>query len=63
MCTRVQVMHEPAFRDVIRHKSAQQVTYDCCNGWTRESPNADACLKRKWDLRKSLKRKRIKQMN
>ncbi|KAL9907597.1 epidermal growth factor-like protein slowdown isoform 1-T3 [Glossina fuscipes fuscipes] len=45
MCTRVQVMHEPAFRDVIRHKSAQQVTYDCCNGWTRESPNADACLK------------------
>lgn len=47
MCTRVQLVHEQAFRDVIRHKSAQQVTYDCCTGWMRESPHADGCMKRK----------------
>ncbi|XP_017481724.1 PREDICTED: uncharacterized protein LOC108370823, partial [Rhagoletis zephyria] len=45
MCTRVQLVHEQAFRDVIRHKSAQQVTYDCCNGWERELPQSDSCLK------------------
>ncbi|XP_037820017.1 uncharacterized protein LOC119609351 [Lucilia sericata] len=45
MCTRVQLVHEQAFRDVIRHKSAQQVTYDCCTGWMRESPHADGCMK------------------
>lgn len=50
MCTRVQLVHEQAFRDVIRHKSAQQVTYDCCTGWMRESPHADGCMKRKLDL-------------
>ena len=47
MCTRVQLVHEQAFRDVIRHKSAQQVTYDCCTGWMRDSPHADGCMKRK----------------
>ncbi|KAM7356371.1 epidermal growth factor-like protein slowdown isoform 1-T5 [Cochliomyia hominivorax] len=45
MCTRVQLVHEQAFRDVIRHKSAQQVTYDCCTGWMRESPHTDGCMK------------------
>ncbi|XP_053955341.1 uncharacterized protein LOC128861319 [Anastrepha ludens] len=45
MCTRVQLVHEQTFRDVIRHKAAQQVTYDCCNGWEREGPHSDACLK------------------
>ncbi|XP_061397909.1 epidermal growth factor-like protein 8 [Musca vetustissima] len=45
MCTRVQLVHEQAYRDVIRHKSAQQVIYDCCTGWMRESPHADGCMK------------------
>ncbi|XP_067646904.1 uncharacterized protein slow isoform X2 [Eurosta solidaginis] len=45
MCTRVQLVHEQAFRDVIRHKSSQQVTYDCCSGWERETPHSDACMK------------------
>ncbi|TMW48734.1 hypothetical protein DOY81_006183 [Sarcophaga bullata] len=45
MCTRVQLVHEQAFRDVIRHKSAQQVTYDCCTGWMRDTPHADGCMK------------------
>ncbi|XP_022223419.2 protein HEG homolog 1 [Drosophila obscura] len=45
MCTRVQVVHEPAYRDVIKHKTAQQMTYDCCTGWSRENPRADACMK------------------
>ncbi|KAH8342936.1 hypothetical protein KR059_001832 [Drosophila kikkawai] len=45
MCTRVQVVHEPAYRDVIDHKTAQQMTYDCCSGWSRENPRADACMK------------------
>ncbi|KAH8315833.1 hypothetical protein KR067_010852 [Drosophila pandora] len=45
MCTRVQVVHEQAYRDVIDHKTAQQMTYDCCSGWSRENPRADACLK------------------
>ncbi|XP_030385730.1 epidermal growth factor-like protein 7 [Scaptodrosophila lebanonensis] len=45
LCTRVQVVHEPAYRDVIKmkHESVQQ--YDCCTGWGRETPRADACLK------------------
>ncbi|XP_068149616.1 uncharacterized protein slow [Drosophila tropicalis] len=45
MCTRVQLVHEQAYRDVIKHKPAQQMTYDCCTGWTRETPRADACMK------------------
>ncbi|XP_017071587.1 uncharacterized protein LOC108108161 [Drosophila eugracilis] len=44
-CTRVQVIHERAYRDVIEHKTAQQMTYDCCTGWSRENPRADACMK------------------
>uniref|UniRef100_A0A0K8WI17 Epidermal growth factor-like protein 8 n=1 Tax=Bactrocera latifrons TaxID=174628 RepID=A0A0K8WI17_BACLA len=45
MCTRVQLVHEQAFRDVIRHMASQQVTYDCCSGWAREFPNSDSCSK------------------
>ncbi|KAH8395600.1 hypothetical protein KR222_001870, partial [Zaprionus bogoriensis] len=45
MCTRVQLVHEPAYRDVIKHKPAQQITYDCCTGWSRETPHSDACMK------------------
>lgn len=45
MCTRVQLVHEQTFRDVIRHKLSQQVTYDCCNGWDREFPKSDSCSK------------------
>ncbi|ALC45083.1 slow, partial [Drosophila busckii] len=45
MCTKVQVVHEQAFRDVIKHKPAQQMTYDCCSGWSRETPRSDACMK------------------
>ncbi|XP_030560776.1 protein HEG homolog 1 [Drosophila novamexicana] len=45
MCTRVQLVHEQAYRDVIKHKPAQQMTYDCCTGWTREHQRADACMK------------------
>ncbi|XP_020715045.1 uncharacterized protein LOC101460923 [Ceratitis capitata] len=45
MCTRVQLVHEQSFRDVIRHKSAQQITYDCCNGWEREEPKSESCSK------------------
>nr|XP_036671723.1 uncharacterized protein LOC108020199 [Drosophila suzukii]XP_036671724.1 uncharacterized protein LOC108020199 [Drosophila suzukii] len=44
-CTRVQVVHEQAYRDVIDHKTAQQMTYDCCSGWSRETTRADACMK------------------
>lgn len=47
MCTRVQLVHEQTFRDVIRHKPSQQVTYDCCSGWEREFPKSDYCSKRK----------------
>lgn len=46
MCTRVQLVHEQAYRDVIKHKSTQHMTYDCCTGWTREMPHSDACMKR-----------------
>lgn len=45
MCTRVQLIHEQAYRDVIKHKPAQQMTYDCCSGWGRETPHSDACMK------------------
>ncbi|KAH8286874.1 hypothetical protein KR018_003575 [Drosophila ironensis] len=45
MCTRVQLVHEPAYRDVIDHKTAQQMTYDCCSGWSRDNPRADGCMK------------------
>ncbi|XP_014090366.3 uncharacterized protein slow [Bactrocera oleae] len=45
MCTRVQLVHEQTFRDVIRHKPSQQVTYDCCSGWEREFPKSDYCSK------------------
>ncbi|KAH8378646.1 hypothetical protein KR009_000475 [Drosophila setifemur] len=45
MCTRFQVVHEQAYRDVINHKTAQQMTYDCCTGWSRENPRADGCMK------------------
>ncbi|XP_011183708.2 uncharacterized protein Egfl8_0 [Zeugodacus cucurbitae] len=45
MCTRVQLVHEQSVRDVIRHKSSQQVTYDCCSGWGREFPKSDSCSK------------------
>ncbi|XP_033159007.1 uncharacterized protein LOC117140285 [Drosophila mauritiana] len=44
-CTRVQVVHEQAYRDVIDHKTAQQMTYDCCTGWSRENPRSDSCMK------------------
>jgi len=47
-CTRVQVVHEQAYRDVIDHKTAQQMTYDCCSGWSRETTRADACMKREF---------------
>ncbi|XP_017957375.1 protein HEG homolog 1 [Drosophila navojoa] len=45
MCTRVQLVHEQAYRDVIKHKPAQQLSYECCAGWSRETPRADACKK------------------
>ncbi|KAH8365874.1 hypothetical protein KR093_006744 [Drosophila rubida] len=45
MCTRVQLVHEQAYRDVIKHKAAQQMTYDCCAGWSRETPHSDVCMK------------------
>ncbi|XP_001983278.2 epidermal growth factor-like protein 7 [Drosophila grimshawi] len=45
MCTRVQLVHEPAYRDVIKHKPAQQMTYDCCTGWSKETTRSDACMK------------------
>ncbi|KAL7734206.1 hypothetical protein ACLKA6_011876 [Drosophila palustris] len=45
MCTRVQLVHEQAYRDVIKHKPAQQMSYDCCSGWSRETSHSDACMK------------------
>jgi len=51
-CTRVQVVHEQAYRDVIDHKTAQQMTYDCCSGWSRETPRSDACMKREFLIKK-----------
>ncbi|XP_055846863.1 uncharacterized protein LOC129912579 [Episyrphus balteatus] len=45
MCTRVQLVHEPAYRDIIRHKTTKQMVYDCCPGWSRITKSSNACMK------------------
>lgn len=45
MCTRVQLVHEPAYRDIIRHKTTKQMVYDCCPGWSRNTKSSNACMK------------------
>lgn len=50
MCTRVQLIHEPVYRDIVRHKSTRQITYECCPGWEPTTKNSNSCMKRMLDL-------------
>ncbi|XP_059620016.1 epidermal growth factor-like protein 8 [Phlebotomus argentipes] len=43
LCTGVRVVHEPAYRDIIRHHSTQQILYNCCPGWERIHANSSGC--------------------
>uniref|UniRef100_A0A1B0D5T4 Uncharacterized protein n=1 Tax=Phlebotomus papatasi TaxID=29031 RepID=A0A1B0D5T4_PHLPP len=45
LCTGVRIVHEPAYRDVIRHHSAHHIVYNCCPGWERIHANSSGCNK------------------
>ncbi|KAL5291428.1 EGFL7 family protein [Megaselia abdita] len=45
LCTRVQLIHEPAYREVVRTKTTKKVTYDCCPGWSRQTNSENSCMK------------------
>uniref|UniRef100_A0A1B0GL44 Epidermal growth factor-like protein 8 n=2 Tax=Lutzomyia longipalpis TaxID=7200 RepID=A0A1B0GL44_LUTLO len=45
LCTGVRMVHEPTYRDVIRHHSTHRILYNCCPGWERIHANSSGCNK------------------
>lgn len=45
ICTGVRVVHEKAYRDVVRHRLSKQVVYYCCPGWEKMNESSQDCTK------------------